>query len=206
MKLTRYFQSCLLVEEGSARVLLDPSGYDAENYDKFGKLDVVIFTHEHADHFDPDFAEKFAAAGVKVYANVSTAKQMKSKPTIVTDGMEFEANGLKIQDRELPHCLMVSGDPGPQNTGYLLAGRLFHPGDGKELAGLSAEIVALPISGPDISLKDAYDFLKQLGGKTAVPIHYDFIGTKPEVFVALSQSAPYKFELKALSRGESIEL
>ena len=56
MKITRYYQSCLLVEEGSARILIDPSGAEAERFDSFGKLDAVLYTHEHSDHFDPDLA------------------------------------------------------------------------------------------------------------------------------------------------------
>ncbi len=204
MKLTRYFQSCLLVEDGDARVLIDPSGQDADNYDKFGKLDAVIYTHEHMDHFDPDMAEKFVGDGVKIYANASTAKQMKTQPEIVSDEQEFEVSGLKVQARELPHCLMVNGDTSVQNTGYLFAERLFHPGDGKELDGLNVEILAAPISGPDISLHDAYAFTMQVGAKQVVPIHYDFLGGNPD-FLARSLNEK-GVKTHGLERGQSIEL
>jgi len=204
MKLTRYFQSCLLIEEGNARIVIDPSGQEAADSNKFGKLDAVLYTHEHGDHFDPELAQKFADAGVAVYANASTAKQMKSPPNVIEDGQELEVAGVKISVHELPHCLMVSGAQGPQNSGYLINERLFHPGDGKELAGVKAEILAVPISGPDISLKDASDFVKQVGAKVAVPIHYDFIGTKPEVFEMLGGDQPY--QVKTIGAGQTIEV
>ena len=51
MKVTRYFQSCLLP-------------------------DAVLYTHEHMDHFDLEMARKFAAGGADVYDNASTAKKM----------------------------------------------------------------------------------------------------------------------------------
>jgi len=205
MKLTRYFQSCLLIEEGKARILIDPSGQDTGNYDKFGKLDAVIYTHEHSDHFDPDLAQKFADAGVKLYANASTAKQIKSQPEIVSDNQEFDVNGMKIQARELPHCLMVDGSESVQNTGFLVADRLFHSGDGTQISGLSAEILAAPITGPDISLKDATDLAKFVSAKTVVPVHYDYIGTKPEVFASFSERSK-AFEVKVIGLGETIEL
>ena len=204
MKVTRYYQSCLLVEEGSARILIDPSGAEAERFDSFGKLDAVLYTHEHSDHFDPDLAQKFADAGVPIYANASTAKQMKSQPNIVADGQEFAVGNLKVQVRELPHCLMTDGSAGPQNTGYFIAGRLFDPGDGKELANFSAELLALPITGPDISLKDANDFAKACGAKTVIPVHYDYIGTKPEVFASLGGPKPFQIQILELSQSAEI--
>jgi L-ascorbate metabolism protein UlaG (beta-lactamase superfamily) len=204
MKLTRYFQSCLLIEEDGVRVLIDPSGQDAENFDKFGKLDAVLYTHEHGDHFDRDLAEKFAAAGVKLYANASNAKQMKTQPTVVTNGQEFDIKGLKVQAKELAHCLMWDGSEGPQNTGFLLGGKLFHPGDGVNLAGLSADILALPINGPDVSLKDAFDFAKQLSAKDIVPIHYDYLGGNPNVFADVGKGMGLNTHVLAI--GESVEI
>jgi len=204
MKITRYFQSCLLVEEDGARVLIDPSGQDADKVESFGKLDAVLYTHEHGDHFDPDLAEKFTATGVKVYANTSTAKQMKTPPAVVSDGQEFDIKGLKVQAKELPHCLMWDGSAGPQNIGYVLAGKLFHPGDGVKLAGLKVDIATLPINGPDVSMKDAYDFAKQLSAKIIIPIHYDYLGGNPEVFASVGQGMG--LTTRVLANGESADL
>jgi len=204
VKITRYFQSCLLVEDGKTRLLIDPSGQEAGNLGAFGKLDAVLYTHEHGDHFDPDLAEKFAAAGAKMYANASTAKHMKAQPAVVTDGQEFEVAGMKIQAKELPHCLMVDGSTSVQNTGYLLNERLFHPGDGKELAGLNVEILAVPINGPDISLHDAYVFTMQVGAKQVVPIHFDYLGGNPGFLGRALDEKGVK--LHDLENGESVDL
>jgi L-ascorbate metabolism protein UlaG (beta-lactamase superfamily) len=207
MKVTRYFQSCLLVEDGDVRVILDPSANDADNFDNFGKLDAVIYTHEHSDHFDPELTAKFADAGVKVYANASTAKQMKSPPSkVVTDGLKWDINGMSVEAKELPHCLMVDGSTSVQNTGYLLAGKFFHPGDGVELEGFSAEVAAVPITGPDISLKDSFVFSRNLSAKLVIPIHYDFIGTKPEVFSMFAERTKPGFSVKVLGQSESTEV
>ncbi len=204
MKLTRFFQSCLLIEEGGARILIDPSGQDADNYDKFGKLDAVLYTHEHSDHFAPELAQRFMSDGVKTYANASTAKQMRSQPQVVSDGQEFDVNGLKVQVRELPHCLMVDGSTSVQNSGYLVGGRLFHPGDGKELEGLQAEVLAVPINGPDISLHDAFAFAVQVGAKQVVPIHFDYLGGNPD-FLARSLDEK-NIKTHSLKQGESTDL
>jgi L-ascorbate metabolism protein UlaG (beta-lactamase superfamily) len=202
MKLTRYFQSCLLVEAGSVRILIDPSGQDSDA-EKFGKLDAVLYTHEHGDHFDKEMAREFLNSGVAVYANGSTAKLMENPPTITVDGQEFDIKGVKVKVIELPHCLMWDGSEGPQNSGYLINGKLFHPGDGKELANFEIESLALPITGPDVSLKDAMSFAKQVKAKTVIPIHYDYIGTKPEVFASIAGA---RFKVTVLKNGESTEI
>src|SRR3989344_2736749 len=148
MKITRFTQSCLLIEDNNSKILIDPSGEEKDNLEKFGKLDAILYTHEHGDHFDPELAQKFMERGIPVYANASTAKQMKSQPSVVNDGQEFKAGEMSIKVLELLHCPMPDGSAGPQNTGYLLNQKLFHPGDGKELDGLQVDNLAVPITGP----------------------------------------------------------
>jgi L-ascorbate metabolism protein UlaG (beta-lactamase superfamily) len=205
MKVTRYFQSCLLIEEGKARILIDPSGQEKERLGDFGKLDAVFYTHEHGDHFDADMAKDFVEQGVApVYANASTAKQIEASKTVVEDGKEYDVGGVKVKAIELPHCLMVDGSTSVQNTGYLFNGKLFHPGDGKELNGLEVETLAVPVNGPDISLKDAYDFTMQVKAKQVVPIHYDYLGGNPDF---LGQSLNKKgVKVHALTIGDSVEI
>ncbi|HET9721618.1 MAG TPA: MBL fold metallo-hydrolase [Candidatus Saccharimonadales bacterium] len=204
MKVTRYFQSCILIEEGEVRILIDPSGQEKGRVGDFGKLDAILYTHEHMDHFEPDLAQQFADAGVTVYANASTAKQAKSPPQVVTDGQELDIKGLKVQARELPHCLLVDGSTSVQNTGYLVADKLFHPGDGKELAGLQVDTLATPLSGPDISAHDAFAFAKQVSAKNVIPIHYDFLGGNPDFFASTVDKNGMKTH--TLKLGESTEI
>ncbi len=204
MKVTRYFQSCLLIEESGVRILIDPSGQEKERAEQFGKLDAVIYTHEHMDHFDAELAEQFAARGAAMYANASTAKQMKAPPKIVRDGDKLDIKGLKIEAHELPHCLMIDGSTSVQNTGYLVAGKLFHPGDGKELDGLKAEVLAVPLNGPDISPHDAFVFAKQVEARSVIPIHYDFLGGNPDFFDMTAQK--HGIQTHGLKIGESAEI
>ena len=124
MKITRFVQSCLLIEDGGSRIVIDPSGEEASN--DFGKLDAVLYTHEHGDHFDPELTKKFMEAGVSVYANASTAKKIEGQPNLVTDGQEFKVGTFDIKVLELPHCPMPNGSAGPQNVGYLINQKLFH--------------------------------------------------------------------------------
>jgi L-ascorbate metabolism protein UlaG (beta-lactamase superfamily) len=205
MKITRYFQSCLLIEAGKARILIDPSSHEKDKLGGLGKLDAVFYTHEHGDHFDAEMAQTFVEQGIApVYANASTAKLIKASKTEVTDGQEFDINGVKVKAIELPHCLMVDGSTSVQNTGYLVNNELFHPGDGKELDGLSAKILAVPLNGPDISPHDAFMFARQVSAEHVLPIHYDFLGGNPDYFGSAIEKAGMKAHV--LKLGESTQV
>jgi L-ascorbate metabolism protein UlaG (beta-lactamase superfamily) len=83
---------------------------------------------------------------------------------------------------------------------------LFHPGDGKELEGLQVDNLALPITGPDISILDAINFAKQVKAKVAIPIHYTAIPADPKVFAAYADKGGASFEVRILADGESTEI
>lgn len=207
MKIIRYFQSCLQIEEGSARILIDPSGHEAEDVAKFGKLDAVLYTHEHGDHFDAEMAKNFVEQAIApVYANASTAKLIKASATTVNDGQEFEIAGITIKALELPHCQMPDGSDGPQNTGYLINEKLFHAGDGKELDNLTVDNLAGPMLGPDVSVRDLCDFAKQLKAKRVVPIHYDTFGANTDFLVNAVGWFNLPFKVTPLAIGESTDL
>jgi len=84
--------------------------------------------------------------------------------------------------------------------------KLFHPGDGTKLADLQVDNLAVPITGPDVSMRDAFDFAKQVSAKKIIPIHYDVMGAKPDFFIMLSTRFKMPFEIHALNHGESLEI
>jgi L-ascorbate metabolism protein UlaG (beta-lactamase superfamily) len=202
MKITRFTQSCLLIEEDKARMLIDP----ADEKRDFGKLDAVLYTHEHGDHFNLEVCKKFIGQGIAIYANPNTAKLISDKINIVEEGQEFDVAKVKIKVFKLSHSLLPDDSEGPQNFGYLVNEKLFHPGDGKGVSGLKVDVLALPITGPDISMKDAFDFAKQVGAKIAIPIHYDKIGANPISYKGFAERLNMPFEIRSLAHGESLEI
>ena len=78
--------------------------------------------------------------------------------------------------------------------------------NGKELDGLQVDNLAVPITGPDVSMRDAFDFAKQVSAKKIIPIHYDVMGAKPDFFIMLSTRFKMPFEIHALNHGESLEI
>lgn len=53
MQITKYNQSCLLVETNDKRILIDPSNIDYTDvmYNKeWVNIDAILITHKHQDH------------------------------------------------------------------------------------------------------------------------------------------------------------
>lgn len=210
MKITKYPQSCLLVEENGSRLLIDPGSLVSKQYAATDLLpvDAILITHEHADHLDSPLLKSLTAQGnVPVIANVSTAKFYAGEITkVVSDKENFEIAGFHVTVRELPHCLMVDGSPGPQNSGYVINDVFFHPGDGINIDDLQVDSAAVPIAGPDVSPKDVYGFIKKIGCKLVIPIHYDYFPNDPHFISQMLRNMNDSIRVVVLDNGQSTDI
>jgi L-ascorbate metabolism protein UlaG (beta-lactamase superfamily) len=210
MKVTKYPQSCLIIEHAGKRLCIDPGKFVADKYSAQDllPLDAILITHEHFDHANPELLQALTRGGtMPVFANQSTKKLLGDIVTeVISDSQTFEAAGMQITARELPHSLLPDGSSGPQNTGYIVNGTFFHPGDGFALEGLHVDAAAIPIAGPDISPKDAFAFIKQLGCKIVIPIHYTFFLEDPQILAQFAPDIVPGVQFVVLADGQSTEV
>lgn len=210
MRVTKYPQSCLVIEENGKRIAIDPGSFVSQKYkaEDLLPLDGILITHEHQDHADPEFIKSLVSKNsIPVVGNKSTSAALGDVVTkIIEEGEKFEVAGFKITARELPHVDMVDGSPGPQNTGFVINDVFFHPGDGIAIDNLSVEKVAVPIAGPDISPKDVASFIKQIGCKIVIPIHYDAFPADPHFYARILSNINGEIKVIVLDNGQSEEV
>ena len=204
MEVTKYPQSCLVLSDGDARICIDPGNValDRHPLDELGDLQAVLYTHRHADHVDERAVDTLLERGVELYANADVCDLLGGRATEVTDGQTLTVAGFEVTARDLPHVPMVDGSPGPPNTGFVIDGALFHPGDAVELPGLQVRALAVPIAGPSISFREAYAFVQAVGAERVIPIHYDYFIADPDHFARVCDLA----EVVVLGAGETVTL
>lgn len=205
MKVTKYPQSCLLLEKDGKRIVIDPGRFFTQKYDvgELGKLEAVLYTHQHGDHFDQSLVDGFKKQGVPIYANEAVCELIGDTKCNVSHSAGFEVAGFDVMPHDLPH-FPIKGDP-PQNTGYIIDGNFFHPGDGVKTTGVSASNLAAPIAG-GFGFDDVIDLAKSIKAKKLIPIHYTNQQMYPVDVNEFKSQAEGEFEVIVLADGESTEL
>ena len=181
MRLTKFGHSCLLVEEGQARILLDP-GMLSSGFEELEGLTAVLFTHQHNDHLDPERVRGLLDRnpGIRVVSDEGSAKALGEAGAdveVVHDGDELEIGGVGVRVAGRDHAVIHPDIPTIPNVGYLVGGRLFHPGDAFTPPPQPVEVLAVPAGAPWLRVREPIEYVRQVRPDVAVPIHEKLLST-----------------------------
>jgi L-ascorbate metabolism protein UlaG (beta-lactamase superfamily) len=210
MRIQKLGHACLLVEQGDARLLLDP-GIFAADFTGLTGLTGVLVTHQHADHVDVDrLLALLAKDAVPVYADPQTVGQLGEK------GIEAQAVhagetldlGVPVRVFGEQHALIHADVPQVGNVCYLVADTLFHPGDSFTVPGVPVRVLAVPTAAPWMKSAEAIDYLRAVAPAMAVPIHDGLLiqSVKPLLYGLLERLKPAGSEVRDIDDGEPVDV
>jgi len=224
MKVTKFAQSCCLIEasDGTA-ILIDPGRYSEvpDLAAQLPKLNALIVTHEHEDHFSREHIDALLATnpGLQLITNSYLADVLQSEgksAQSVNVGEEIRIGGINC--RVMPTDHVAQGKVIP-NFGLLIEadGKLvYHMSDTRYLFpdNLSIEekidLLLVPISdrGLVMGMDDAAYFSSQLNPHIVVPIHYDSPKDRDRVDTATFLQMLERNGLRGqiLDHGQTIEI
>ena len=211
MRLVKYRHSCLLVEDGAARLLLDPGSF-SQGFEGLTGLTAVIFTHQHADHFDLERLEPLLEANpdAEVVADEQTAAKLAGsgvQARRAADGDAFELAGVPVRVVGREHAPVHPELPRVANVGYLIADRLFHPGDALTVPDQPVEILGVPTGAPWLKAAEAVEYMRAVRPRYAVPIHEAVLAVTGVYYGLLERFAGEQgTELRNLDDGRPVEL
>jgi L-ascorbate metabolism protein UlaG (beta-lactamase superfamily) len=174
MEVTKLEHACQIVTEGDARLVIDPGNFtrpvEAEG------VVAVVLTHEHPDHVTPEQLAGIIArnpdAVVIGPAGVATAIAETGIPIdVVTDGDQRTVGPFDLTFHGTRHNVIHSSIPVIDNTGVLVNGRLFYPGDSYTDPGVPVEVLAAPVGAPWLKVAEMMDYVTAVAPRRAYPVH-----------------------------------
>ncbi|MBI5134504.1 MAG: MBL fold metallo-hydrolase [Candidatus Taylorbacteria bacterium] len=212
MKITKFGHCCLVIEERGLTILTDPGAYSTAQNQAKG-VDIVLITHEHADHLHVGSLKEVLAnnPAAEVLTNKGVGQILDKEGiryTLVGHGQTVERKGVRIEGFGMDHWPMYQGLKVVENTAYFIGDRLFYPGDSFADPQKPIDILALPVAGPWATLSECVDYAKKMKPKFAFPVHEgmlmpDKLG--PVHRVPESVLVPLGIQFVVIKEGESRE-
>jgi len=211
MKITKFGHCCLLVETGGKRILIDPGMYShGQNFVK--GVSAVLVTHEHLDHLHLESLRVVIEnnPGVRVFTTAGVGKLLDAEQVVhevLSHRLSAKIGSVDIEGFGKKHAEIYRTVPPVDNTGFLIGGKFFYPGDAFTDPGVPVEILAMPFSAPWLKISEAIDYVKQLKPKTCFPVHDGLLKSLGPVRILtekLLKEAGIRFQV--IEDGASAEL
>jgi L-ascorbate metabolism protein UlaG (beta-lactamase superfamily) len=179
VKITHLGHSCVLVESGGARILIDPGAF-TKGFEELTDLDAVLVTHQHVDHLDVERLPLLLEANpqARLLTEAEAAAELDkvgiaADPLHVGDQVRFadaEVSGVGGVHAEIDPAIARIG-----NVGFLLRSSgeptFFHPGDAYEATPNGVDVLALPLSAPWAKVSETTRFISAIRPGRLFPVH-----------------------------------
>ncbi len=174
MRITKFGHACVRIDHDGGRLVIDPGSFTAR--DAVEGADVVLITHEHADHYDADHLRATTAQIHTIEAVAAVIREeapdLADRLHVVSPGDELDL-GLPVRVVGEKHAVIHPDYPRFDNSGYLLTvgdQLVYHPGDALTPPGEAIDLLLAPVSAPWLKVGEAVDFVRDVGA-AAQPRH-----------------------------------
>ena len=213
MQIVHLGQSCVLIEIGGIRLLLDPGVYSA-GFEELAGLEAILVTHQHPDHLDLDRLPGLLAANpaAQLLVDVGSAEPLAGAGIahrVVSPGEQLQLAGVTVEVIGGDHGVIHPDIPVIPNNGYFIdggAGTILHPGDSFTVVNRDVDVLLLPTAAPWLKVSEAVDFLRAVDPGLAVPIHQAILAKPDKHYGLFRELAPVGTEVHVAPHGEVLKL
>ncbi len=210
MKITKLGHCCLLIEQGDKKILTDPGAWSTAQNTVTG-IDIVLITHEHADHLHLESLKTVLQNNPKaiIITNSSVGTILEKDLIafmVLEHGQNNTVEGILLEAFGEKHEEIYENLGLVQNTGFFIDNKLFYPGDAFTNPGKPVEILAFPIVAPWTTFKKAMQYVLEVKPKTAFPVHDGMLmSDRPGPTYRLPPQILKDIEFIPLKENESLE-
>lgn len=180
-RFTWFRQSAFRWTDGERTIYIDPWGTPQDA----PPADLILITHAHFDHFQPDEIARLSTGETMVAAPHDVAKELGGDVTPVVPGESHELAGVRFTTVPAYNTREEALDFHPKANrwvGYVLEltdHAYYHAGDtdhAPELDDVRTDVAFVPIGGHyTMDAVAAAGLVKAIGPRVAVPMHYGFV-------------------------------
>jgi L-ascorbate metabolism protein UlaG (beta-lactamase superfamily) len=211
VKLTKHEHACVVAEKDGTSIVIDPGSFSPSAAEIIAGGDVILITHEHADHVHSEAINAALAdrPDLKLYAPEALRRQLDPRPDqfiAVAAGDELKIGSFDITVHGAEHALIHESIPIVPNIGYLLDGTVYHPGDAYFVPDAAVTTLLLPTSGPWMKFGEAIDYVLAVKPQQAVAIHDALLSDAGQHLAGalLGQNGPSGVPLTQVALGQSL--
>lgn len=175
MKIKKIGHCCFVAEpKEGVRIMTDPGAYSILQITE-KNINAILITHEHQDHLHidslKDILKNNPEALVITNSSVGLILDKENIKYIkVEEGDKYDINGVVISGFGNVHAQIYEDFGRVQNTGYMI-GNLCYAGDSFSYPDADVDILALPVAGPWMKMKDVIEFAKNIRPRICFPVH-----------------------------------
>ncbi len=174
MRLTKLGHACVRLDKDGAVLVIDPGAFSDPQ--ALAGANAVLITHEHFDHIEPERlrAALDADPGLHLWSTAAVAEQFAHlgvRVHTVSHGDTFSAAGFDVHVYGSEHAVLHQDIPIIANVGFMLDGKVFHPGDALTVPEDPVETLLLPANAPWLKLSEMIDYGRAVAPRRGYTIH-----------------------------------
>ncbi len=181
MHIKKLKHCCLVIDlkgkDGkSKRILVDPGSYSVEEHDKVKHADIVLITHEHADHFHIESLKALIkrAPDATIITDIGVGAILAKEGIehrVMEHGNAIDLKGVHIEAYGKDHAFLHESLPLMSNIGFFIENKFFFPGDAFTDPKKPIDVLALPVAGPWMKISEAVNYALKVKPRVAFPVH-----------------------------------
>lgn len=173
MKITKYDHSCIIIEKNGHNLVIDPVEFSTKIPD-INNIDVIIITHKHSDHFQPEIVEKLfnSNQNAKIFIAEDMTSEINLSAQVAPIGENIQVGEFNLLFFGENHAPIVDNISPCKNFGVVIDNNIVNPGDSFDNPKIdSLKVLFVPISAPWLKVEESMKYISDIKPQMIIPVH-----------------------------------